>query len=304
MKTKARIAGKLWKLAATCLVFVSAAGSVAVAGSVTQPGETVGLGAGAPLPQGLYFVDTADWGVRTTTPRSELGVNIPVLAWSTPWTLFGGRFEVVGAAPELEAGTFGGVGAGAYNASMYNPALLGFLAWNLGGGFNFSYALGGYFDVSAPLAWSTSSLNQRFALTYNGGGWDLTANVIYGIQFDQFTAGRAQVSPCPAPFAGSGCNPDFVNLDLTATHTFGKWELGAVGFGSWDVTSPIGTYARQSQFALGGLIGYNFGPVTLQAYLTTDVYQQNYGGYDTRFWMRLVIPLWSPAAPPPIATKG
>src|SRR4051794_5039917 len=28
----------------------------ALAGSVTQPGETVGLAAGAPLPQGLYFV--------------------------------------------------------------------------------------------------------------------------------------------------------------------------------------------------------------------------------------------------------
>lgn len=140
-------------------------------------------------------------------------------------------------------------------------------------------------------------------MSHTGGGSDLTANLIYGIQFDQFVPGAPRVSPCAA-LPTAGCNPDFLNLDLTATHTFGKWEVGAVGYGSWDVSSPIGTYAKQSQFALGGFVGYNFGPVILQAYLTTDVYQQSYGGYDTRFWARVVIPLWSPAAPPPIATKG
>jgi opacity protein-like surface antigen len=303
MRAKALIANKLARLGAACAVCVCAAASAAMAGSVTQPGETVGLAAGAPLPQGLYFVDTGDWGVRNTSPGSQLGVNIPVLAWSTPWTLFGGRFEVVAAAPELEAGTFGGVGTGSYNASFYNPALLGFLAWDLGNGFNFSYALGGYFQVDAPLAWSSSSLNQRFALTYNANGWDLTANAVWGIQFDQVT-GSPQVSPCPAPFGISGCNPDFVNLDLTATHTFGKWEIGAVGFGSWDVSTPITGYLRQSQFALGGLVGYNFGPVVLQAYLTSTVYEQNYGGNDTRIWARLIVPLWTPPAPPPLVTKG
>jgi hypothetical protein len=35
--------------------------TVAVGGSVTQPGETVGVPAGAPLPQGLYLANTADW---------------------------------------------------------------------------------------------------------------------------------------------------------------------------------------------------------------------------------------------------
>src|SRR5262249_23755394 len=34
----------------------------ALAGSVTQPGETVGLNAGAPLPQGWYAINTVDWG--------------------------------------------------------------------------------------------------------------------------------------------------------------------------------------------------------------------------------------------------
>ena len=69
--------------------------------------------------------------------------------------------------------------------------------------------------------------NSRSAITYNADNWDLTAHVIYGI--------AGEISP-----GGSLHNvkiaPDYVNLDLTATKTLGKWEVGAVGFGSWDVS--------------------------------------------------------------------
>src|SRR5262249_39844970 len=59
----------------------------ALAGSVTQPGETVGLNAGAPLPPGWYAINTVDWGCRNTTPTHTCtGLTIPVVAWSTPWT--------------------------------------------------------------------------------------------------------------------------------------------------------------------------------------------------------------------------
>jgi hypothetical protein len=55
--------------------------SPALAGSVTQPGETIGLAAGAPLPEGVYFVNTLNWGVRKGENGAAdvtLGVNIPV----------------------------------------------------------------------------------------------------------------------------------------------------------------------------------------------------------------------------------
>jgi hypothetical protein len=69
-------------------------------------------------------------------------------------------------------------------------------------------------------------------------GWHLTANLIWGIQFNDVT-GRPQLSPCPAPLGVLGCNPDFLNLDLTATKKFGQWEIGAVGFGSTDLKHPV-----------------------------------------------------------------
>lgn len=275
----------LTKLVASGVLTLSTAVS-AFAGSVTQPGETMGLAAGAPLPQGVYFIDTLDWGVRSTSPNSTaVGVNIPVLAWSTPWTLLGARVHFLAAAPSAEVG----VKNTDYVEGMYNPFFAGMLAWNLGNGLGFSYMLGGYAGVKTPVGFDTSSLNQRFALSYTANDWNLTANLIWGIQSQAVTTTE---------------NPDFVNIDLTATRKFGKWELGAVGYYSTDVSSPVANYARQSQFALGALVGYNFGPVILQAALTTDVAQQNYGGYDTRGWGRLIIPLGDPLAASAPASSG
>jgi hypothetical protein len=183
---------------------------------------------------------------------------------------------------------------------VYNPALLGQLAWDLGNGFGFSYAFGAYFDIDQRLAWNSNSLNQRFALSYTSNDWNLTANVIYGIQLDSVTD-RPQISPCPAPFGFNGCNPDFINVDLTAIRTLGKWELGPVAFGNADLTAPIASYQKQSQIAVGGLLGYDFGPLTVEAYATTDVVEHNYGGWATRGWFRISIPLWTPQ---PLTTKG
>jgi hypothetical protein len=274
-------------LATACLLSVLAGTSSTRAGSVTQPGETVGVAAGAPLPPGFYFVNTADWGCRDTNPNTTcVGVDIPVIAWATPWTLLGGRLQFLLATPVVEVG----VNNTNYVSGIYNPFFAGQLAWDLGNGFGVSYALGMYFGVNSDVAFDSSSLNQRFAISYTANGWNLTANLIWGIQFEEST---------------NTVNPDFLNLDLTATKKFGKWEIGPVAYYSTDLNSPIDGYARQSQFAVGGLIGYDFGPVILQAYLTTDVWEQNYGGHDVRGWARIIVPLGNPFAPPrPLVTKG
>jgi hypothetical protein len=273
ISTLAKLAGAGALALSTCIS--------AHAGSVTQPGETVGIGAGSPLAPGWYFIDTLDWGVRDTNlGKQALGVNIPVIAWSTPWIFWGARVQFLAAAPEVESGT---LNTGPYQFGFYNPFFAGQLAWDLWQtGWGFSYLLGGYVGVDTPVAFHSSSLNQRAALSYTGNGWDLTANVIYGTHFDNDT------------------DPDFINVDLTATKKFGNWELGVVGFGSSDLNHPqFDLLGRQSQFALGGLAGYNFGPVILQAFITRDVVESNYGGFDTRFWGRIIIPVLDPVPPAP-----
>jgi hypothetical protein len=287
MTTRITQISKWATLATACLLSLFAGTSSTRAGSVTQPGETVGVAAGAPLPPGFYFVNTADWGCRDTNPNTTcVGVDIPVIAWATPWTLLGGRLQFLLATPVVEVG----VENTNHVSGIYNPFFAGQLAWDLGNGIGVSYALGMYFGVNSDVAFDSSSLNQRFAISYTANGWNLTANLIWGIQFEEAT---------------NTVNPDFLNLDLTATKKFGKWEIGPVAYYSTDLNSPIAGYARQSQFAVGGLIGYDFGPVILQAYLTTDVWEQNYGGHDVRGWARIIVPLGNPFAPPrPLVTKG
>src|SRR3984893_11871982 len=170
---------KVTKLAAAGALLVCTTASAALAASVTQPGETVGAPVGAPLAPGWYFVNTVDWGCRNTSPeRTCLGVDIPVIEWATPWTILGGRLQLLVATPLVEVDvhdTFN-------HRGVYNPLVAGMLAWNLGNGWGFSYLVGGYFEVHDEVAWSSTSLNQRFALSYTGNNWNMTANVIWGIQ--------------------------------------------------------------------------------------------------------------------------
>ena len=295
---KRRVNGKLRSLAvATVLLLYPTASSLAA--SVTEPGETVGLPNGTPAPPGLYLANEANYGCRSTSPQKTcVLVDVAFLAWSTPWTIFGGRLVFVAAGDAANVSILNTTSA----AGLANPFVAGILAWDLGHDWGFSYMLGGYFDVDTPTAFSSSSLNQRFALSYSGNDWNLTANVIWGINFDQLTS-KPEGFPCPpvsTAFPTNGCNPNFINLDLTATKKFGKWELGPVAFYSSDLSKPEPGYPKQSQFGLGGLIGYWFGPVVLQAYVTTNLYENNYGGRDTRLWTRVIVPIIDqprPAAP-------
>jgi len=62
---------KLTKLAAVGVLSLCTA-APALAGSVTQPGETVGLNTGAPLPQGWYAINTVDWGCMEHHPAAHM----------------------------------------------------------------------------------------------------------------------------------------------------------------------------------------------------------------------------------------
>lgn len=238
------------------------------AGSVTQPGETIGLATGAPLPEGWYALDTTDYGQRTPPSDVYVAATIPVLAWSTPYYFAGAQVQALVAAPAVEAGT-----SSSHADGWYNPWFAGQLAWNFGNGFSVSLLQGLYAGVHSPVADHGASLNERLGINYVTGGMDVMVNNIYGIQL-----------------GANHSNPDFYNLDVTAAEGFGKWSFGPVGYYSTDTSKPFSGYKAQSQLALGALVGYNTGPVILQTYLTRGVAQSNYGGDDTRFWFRILVP--------------
>jgi hypothetical protein len=252
------------------------AGISAMAGSSAQPGQTVGQAPGAPLPVGLYFIDTSSFGSRDITPRgTDSNINLPSFIWATPAEVVGGRLQFVVLQPITASSTRGS----AYQSGFGQTLLAAQVAWKLGNNLNFSYLLGAYLPSDTKIVIQNPVLHQRFAITYNGDGWNLTGNFLYGTFFDTR-------SPTGTFY------PDFLNLDLTATKHFGKWEVGPVAFGSTDLPTGNPAYARQGQFAVGALVGYNFGPVNLQAYVTRDVVQRNYAGLETRGWLRVTVPIY------------
>lgn len=254
-----------------------ALGGTAMAAPVTEAGETIGLALGAPLPEGAYFVNTASYIERESHPNTEIMVNIPVLAYSTPWKVLGGRIEGYVAAPEEAVGIHNQAGGSTWNRGWYNPAALVGAAWDLGNGWGFSNFVGGYAPVSGQVGTNTWVFNERAAISYTANAWDLTAHAIYGLPGSDQKTHKAVTA-------------DYLNIDLTGTKTFGKWEAGAVGYGTWDLSSPTTGYHQASQIAVGPLVGYNFTGVSVQSYLTKDVANQNTPN-DTRAFLRFVVPL-------------
>jgi len=296
--------------------------SLANAGSIEPQGWTAGVALGAPLPEGVYFINNASAGSwrGIDTNKSSLGIEIPLLAWSTPWTLpGGGRIEFLAATPAISGGV-PNPGGTAYSWSgrdyteFYNPVGYVGAAWDLGGGFGFSAFIGGWAPVDNDLkifGFDTWVLSERVNLSYVANGWKFAANLSFG------QAGKSNSTTIwntVLGYDGSKILPSYFNYDLTATKTIGKWEVGLVGFGSTDTSKAawnsygnlangIG-WGEQSQFAAGGLIGYSFTEATVQTYVTRDVATAGYynlsdgsKSYETRIWTRAIVPLWNPPAP-------
>lgn len=243
--------------------------------SVVRPGTTLGLSTASPDPVGLYYIHLSSVGVRATRPSASVNnANVPAFLWSTPWSLADARLEFIAALPfvaEREAGA-------AYQSGFGQGFLAGRLSWDLGADVGVSYLLGGYLPGETEFLTTSASLSHRFAASYTGDGWNLTAHLLYG-----HILGPGSTTDSVAP--------DYLNLDLTVAREFGAWEVGIVAFASTDLPTRVAGYRPDSQVAAGGLVGYDFGPVSVQAYLTRDLVQRNYGGSETRAWLRFVVPI-------------
>ena len=269
---------------AIAAISLAGANGAAMAGGM-QMGETAGQAYAVPLPEGVYAWSTLSYGIRPLSgdiTENSL-FNIPILAWSTPWTLGGARVELAATWPQISEAFYTSRVGGPEPASLgviYNPFVGGLLAWDLGRGFYLSVLSGVYFPLdTGPTGVAANYWVAREGLNfaYNHDGWKAAVNFNYQFQ------GNNLSTDLP------GGN-DNVVYDMTLTKTQDKFEIGAVGFGSADVNHRPGTL-QDSQLALGALVGYNFGRASAQVYMTHDVYQKNLGGNETRAWLRLVVPM-------------
>lgn len=263
---------------------------------ISQPGETMGVALGAPLPEGVFFVDLENYGKKDGggAVNAHLGVNIPVVAWSTPFSFYDTRLEFLYAAPFTH---IDGAGGALNRTDVYSQALLAIFAHSFGNGFNAAVILGPRTPDNFTNAGRGVGADGRLSLAYVNNGLKAVATFAYSGNF-----GGKQF---PGP-AGGGFN-DNVYVDYTLTKTFGKVEIGIVGYAQTDLKQVFGaTYGRS--LAVGGLLGYDFGKVTAQAMVTREVASNGVGyglpgRYDTRGWLRLIVPLYVAPAAPVVAAR-
>ena len=281
-------------------------------------GATVGLPLGALPPPGLYSgLETAylGWPGHGTGNQAP-GLDLPAIAQAVPllyvpgWNFLGANyamsavvafytFTVLPTNNINEPQTPIGWGAEVANP-LWNPITL---SWNLGGGwfvsagFNFMAPIGTrYVGTPNPDYWT---FEPTFAVSYLANNWVLSANFFYDI--NTASAGTC----CAGATITSG---DALYGDFTAAYKFGKWELGPVAYFEVQTTSDTGcpvaaVCGNLSNFAVGGLVGYDFGPVDLQVWVTDSVSRQNaIDGLDV--WTRLGFRIWAPEAPKPLVAKN
>ena len=322
---------KNWLAAGAAALSLGFTATASYAQTTTIPGEQVGLAVGAPLPEGVYAINTFTYQRADQPGSSDLGVNIPVLVWSTPWKVLGARIEAVVAPPTLFSFNRSG---GRDTSANVGTFIGGIFAWDLGNNVGVSYLAGVYLNelnagrFGGLQQLASNTYRQGFAISYTGDGWNLTANLTYNF-YD-----------VPARFDGPGLVPAFygtqvpsdaLNLDLTATKKFGNFEIGAIGYGTTNLrnrsffllsnaTLPTGCVgfapnicgtaggSGGGRFALGGLVGYDFGKFSVQAYVARDVVTTNRyitpagflrDNYRTEGFFRVIAPLYTVAAAPP-----
>ena len=302
-------------------------------------GATVGLPLGAAAPPGIYtglataylgMVTGNNTGFTTGNWRTLTGgpVALPAIAqavpllWSTGWNFLGASYSVAAVAAFYTYETCGPspcdiqTGGGFVVANpLWTPINL---SWKLGGGwfasvgFNFIAPIGSrYTGTPNPDYWT---LEPTFAVSYLANNWNASANFFYDFN-------TASTGPCcllgANPLGNTWNHGDLLYGDLYALYKFGKWSIGPVAYFEVQTTAdsvsgPGGAAicavfcGYYSNVGVGGLVGYDFGPVDLQVWVTDVVEAANTpaGVGSLWVWTRLGFRLWAPEAPKPLVAKN
>jgi hypothetical protein len=241
----------------------------------------------------------------------QVAATYPGFIFVPGWTFLGATYDAVLVQPFVQAS----IGQPLSLQSATNPFPLDSfsgvhntyiapveLSWKLGGGFLVKAGFGLYLPdgtvqgatgtnfggvcVTAVGCNGFANIGARYwtfqpelIVSYLAGGYNLSAAFYEELntanQQDNYTQG------------------DIFHADFTATKTFGKWTVGPVAYYVAQVSNdkcPIGVCTalhplgvagntqRYENFAIGGLVEYNFGPASLSVWATQEVLAKASGG--------------------------
>ena len=287
-------------MASICKALLLAAGAVALSCSpvyaiealvapATKAGVFIGASAGVP-PPGIYmFNQVFTYQSNLTGPgvatalggNTHVGVQAAVdvqgFLFVPGWTFLGATYDAVLVQPFVMQ-SFGSP-INVQEAGVHNTYFVpGELSWKLGdSGFAIKTGVGIYApDGTVTGVAGTGNVGSPYwtfqpevIVSYLKDGWNLSAAV-----YEEFNT-RNSVSHYQ-----SG---DILHADFTATKTIGKWTFGPVAYYYGQVSNDscsancayaTGTLLNAQRFnvwAVGGLVGYDFGAAALSVWATEEV---------------------------------
>lgn len=302
-------------------------------------GVLIGASAGVP-PPGIYMINQIGFqqtnlvGPGTKVIGSDTGAHVNAAAvaflFVPGWTIFGATYDAVAIPAIFEDASIGNPvniqESGRHN-SYFVPAEL---SWKLGNsGFQFKTGLG----ISTPDGTVTGRTG-----TGNVGSpyWTFVPEGIISYLADGWNLSAAMYAEFNTKSTVSGYQGgNVLHTDLTATKTIGKWTLGPVAYyeaqvsndscssikcqGLYGVTPATVAALTDKRFqtlAVGGLVGYNFGPAALSVWVTQEVFTKASNaaaaavGADVSVFHRgltvfttLSFRIWAPEEAQPVKTS-
>ncbi len=261
-------------------------------GWAQKPALTIGATAGDP-PPGIYgFNQFFTYQANLTGPGNTLlnptgtktglhgAVEANGVLFVPGWTFLGAQYTAVVVQPFIMQSA--GSPIDTQSSGMHNTYIVpAELSWKLGdSGFFVKAGLGMYVpdgtktginglgNVGNP--WWT--FQPEFIVSYLKDGWNLTAN-LYNEMNTKNTITQYQTG-------------DIFHAEFTATKTFGNWTIGPVGYYVGQITNDkssdfyhglINTN-KYDLWAAGALVGYNFGPATLNVWALDEFSAHASGG--------------------------
>ena len=267
----------------------------------TKPGIAIGAFA-APLPPGFYTVSHLFYhdfrltgpGALPNSPHGSVWEVDPGFLWYPGWSFLGATYSAYVSFPFAAVSiasttNFPGTTYKGMHNTFISPLRL---HWSLGNGFFVQSGFGLYFpDGTIQGSLGNSNIGADYftfqphlVLSYVKDGWNLTSYMYYEYNTQNRKSG----------YTTGG----ILHLDFTGTKQFGPWTIGPVAYYAAQITSdrpsditdgafaaltslPGGVHGfnagKFETFALGGLVGYDFGAMALQIWATKEVVSRAFG---------------------------
>lgn len=293
---------------AACLALVAACCWATV--QAREPGASdsypAGVSLGTPVainpPPGFYFINYLSYYSATLSgaqpglpdgPRLSVTAEATKWMWSTPWKVLGATEMMFINVPVVNTGLYGVPSAMHHKLALSNVDFEPVnLSWKLGPHLYTSVMFGFYapigFHARATIHTGNDfwTVQPEWGLSYVTARTDLTLHLVYDVNSRNRATGYR-----------SG---DQIFADITALRTYGRWQVGAVGYYDDQVTRdsndgrfypPNTPLTRPEQFAMGPLVGYTRGPLAFQIYFTRDLLAREGAARGDHLWTTLTVPL-------------